>query len=86
MKYCCLVCNYDGLYEAPYNLIGNASDEICPCCGFQYGYHDDDENNDKEKHYNEWREKWIKGGYIWRSKGRLPNKDWNPVEQLKKMK
>ncbi|MGG0821641.1 hypothetical protein ABE099_02090 [Paenibacillus turicensis] len=86
MKYYCLVCNYDGLDEAPYSDVGTPSYEICPCCGFQYGYHDDDENDEKEKHYIEWRQKWIKDDYRWRDESTLPSADWDPVEQLKRMK
>ena len=39
-KNTCPVCGYDGLYEPPYNEKGSGSYEICPCCGFQFGYDD----------------------------------------------
>lgn len=81
----CFVCNYDGLYEAPYDSRGVPSDEICPCCGFHYGY-DDDDIVPKELVYKEWREKWISSGCRWFSKGRQSPEDWNPIEQLKKIK
>jgi hypothetical protein len=35
------------LYEPPYDERGLPSDEICPCCGFHFGY-DDDEVQDKK--------------------------------------
>lgn len=82
----CFVCKYEGLYESPYDDRGVPSEEICPCCGFHYGFDDDDDDDDKEKEelYNRWREKWIVEGYKWFSKGRLPSEDWNPVEQMKR--
>ncbi len=43
----CFVCNYNELLEPPYDGRGIPSDEICPCCGFHYGY-DDDDVTDKE--------------------------------------
>lgn len=82
MRNYCLVCNYDSLYQSPYDDRGVPSDEICPCCGFHFGF--DDDNNDKEESFIRWREKWISEGYIWFSKSRLPKDKWNPIEQLKK--
>lgn len=78
MEYRCLVCNYDGLFEDPYdNEI--ASDEICPCCGFQYGLDDFD---DKEASYISWRTKWINNGCKWYSKGRKEPTNWSVKDQL----
>lgn len=79
MGYKCLVCNYDGLFEEPY-INGIASDEICPCCGFQYGYDDFDKN---ENVYEKWRDKWIEKGYDWYSRGRKAPENWDITEQLK---
>jgi len=80
LKYKCLVCSYDNLYEEPYDEKGIASDEICPCCGFHYGY---DDNNDKNQQiYEAWRKKWIENGCQWFSKGRPKPKDWNPIKQF----
>lgn len=78
-----MVCNYDGLYEPPYDERDIASDEICPCCGFHYGY--DDYDKDKTI-YKIWREEWIKKGHIWFSKGRLQPKGWDHKMQMKGMK
>ena len=36
-KNTCPVCNYDGLFDPPYDENGYGSYEICPCCGFQFG-------------------------------------------------
>ncbi|MED1717541.1 hypothetical protein [Brevibacillus laterosporus] len=84
MKNQCFVCNYDGLYEPPYDDRGVPSDEICPCCGFHYGY-DDDDVADKEVVYQQWKEMWVGNGCKWFSKGRQSPKGWNPSEQLKKL-
>ncbi len=78
----CFVCNYNELLEPPYDGRGIPSDEICPCCGFHYGY-DDDDVTDKESVYKVWRDNWIRNGCIWFSKGRCPQEGWNPAEQLK---
>lgn len=67
MKYICPVCNYDELFEPPYDESGTGSDEICPCCGFQFGY---DDFPNKEAEIMLWREKWIKGGRKWFSNSR----------------
>ena len=79
MGYKCLVCFYNDLYDLPYDEDGIASDEICPCCGFQYGY--DDFKRDSTV-YSEWRIGWMDSGFKWFSKGRKPPKDWNPKEQI----
>ncbi len=79
MTYKCPVCNYKGLYEQPYNVQGYGSDEICPCCGFQFGY---DDYPDKEIAQMNWRKKWIDGGFLWYSKSRMPPEEWDGHKQL----
>jgi hypothetical protein len=78
----CLVCGYLLDFE-PWR--GNSpADEICPCCGIQYGY-DDEAGGDLTKRrevYGDWRRRWIDGGMRWWSKGRKPPSSWNPVAQL----
>lgn len=69
MKHICPICLYDGLYDEPYNENGVGSDEICPCCGFQFGY---DDFPNKEIQIKKWREKWIRTGKPWFSKVRKP--------------
>lgn len=78
----CIVCNYAGLFDPPYDERGIPSDEICPCCGFHYGYDDDDVAN-KEDAFKLWKEKWIENGLKWFSKGRKSPEDWKANEQLK---
>ena len=72
MKYICPVCQYDGLFEMPYDENGIGSDEICPCCGFQFGC---DDFPDKERQILEWRRKWLEGGCKWFSNVRKPSLD-----------
>lgn len=81
MQNLCLVCGYGQLYEPPVDERGISSDEICPCCGFHYGF-DDDDIRDGIDVYEIWREEWVSGGCMWFSEGRKPPEDWNPVRQL----
>src|SRR5207253_394180 len=79
----CPVCGFPGLYEPP--RYSGGSYEICPCCGIQFGY-TDEAGGDIDKRtsiYQQWREKWIKDGMVWSSRGRNPPSGWNPVAQLK---
>lgn len=69
MKNICPVCYFDDLFEPPYDNRGIGSYEICPCCGFQFGY--DDFPNKKEQIIL-WREKWLAEGSKWFSKCRKP--------------
>ena len=69
MKNICPICNYDGLFEPPYNDNGFGSYEICPCCGFQFGY---DDFPNKDEQINLWREQWMVGGCKWFSNCRKP--------------
>lgn len=74
----CPVCKYDDLFEQPYNEKGVGSDEICPCCGFQFGY---DDYPNKSEAYLKWRRDWINNGCKWFSKSRLPPKGWSANKQ-----
>ena len=78
----CPVCGYDGLDEPPFNERGVGSDDICPCCGFQFGL-DDFPYEDRERLVAEWRERWVAGGCVWKfpSDG-LPPEGWDPQAQL----
>ena len=78
----CPVCGYDGLDEPPFNERGAGSDDICPCCGFQFGL-DDFPYEDRERLVAEWRERWVAGGCVWKfpSDG-LPPEGWDPQAQL----
>lgn len=68
--YVCPVCGYDGLARAPYypDEWGSPSDEICPSCGTQFGYHDAGTRYDTVKRaarHEQLRAKWIAGGMRW---------------------
>lgn len=82
----CPVCGYL-LGFLPWGPFGeSASHEICPCCGIEFGYHDDallEDPKDRQKVWDEWRKHWIEGGMKWWSKAREPPENWNPVVQLK---
>ena len=78
--YKCPVCGYIGLYEQPYDENGCASYEICPCCGFEFGFDD----RDQGKSFEQYREKWISDGAQWFNKKKQPD-NWNLEEQLKNL-
>ncbi|MDF9825351.1 hypothetical protein M2475_001806 [Breznakia sp. PF5-3] len=78
--YKCLVCGYLGLYEKPYDKNGCASYEICPCCGFQFGFDDKDQG----KTFESYRIKWISDGAQWSNKKKQP-RNWSLEEQLKNL-
>ncbi|WP_027936969.1 hypothetical protein [Anaeroarcus burkinensis] len=83
MAHKCIVCNYNGLYDEPYDTRMVASDEICPCCGFHYGFDDDGE---KESIYESWRLKWLAEGSKWFSKSRRQPEGWDAKKQLEGLK
>lgn len=92
-KNICLICGWDQLTDSPYSgehQIG--SDEICPSCGFQFGYSDDGSASGeypmewtKEMIISNYRQKWIIEGMKWWSRSLLNPKplNWDPKEQLK---
>lgn len=76
--YLCPVCGFPDLTEQPHNVDGGGSDEICPSCGFQFGFDDDDRGISFEN----WRLDWIARGMPWFSKGIPCPKGWDPKAQL----
>lgn len=62
------------------------ADEICPCCGIQFGYDDSGypDQASRQHIYATWRRKWISLGMQWHSIGIPAPSNWNPVVQLKK--
>lgn len=77
-KYICPVCGFDGLVEAPYSN-GEASFEICPSCGTEFGL------DDSDKSTQQLREDWIASGMRWWSDQQSPPPHWDPAEQLKRV-
>ena len=78
----CPVCGCGSLVEPAFNERGVGSDDICPCCAFQFGL-DDFPYEDRERLIAEWRERWVAGGCVWKypSDG-LPPEGWDPQAQL----
>lgn len=79
----CPVCGY-GLNFLPWEG-SSPSDEICPCCGIQFGLEDIDAENEAQfiEIYESIRKDWLKAGSKWFSpKG--PPKEWNAETQLKR--
>jgi hypothetical protein len=78
----CPVCGYPNLTEQPHSSVsGGASDEICPSCGFQFGFDDDD----RHIRYEEWRGRWVSDGMRWFSAGKPQPSDWDPIGQLRSL-
>lgn len=84
----CPVCGYD-LGFAPW-VDDSASDEICPSCGIQFGYDDVYEacgnEGSREELQLRWREEWISAGMKWNSIGIPQPSNWNPMDQLKRIR
>ena len=75
----CPVCGFPELDEQPYTDEGGASYEICECCGFQFGWTDDDQGIS----FEQWRAKWVADGMPWDTSGRTPApQGWDPKAQL----
>jgi hypothetical protein len=77
----CPVCGYPDLNEPAYDGtpgLHPGSLEICTCCGFQFGFHDDD----RHITFEQWRNQWIAGGMHWDSGDSEPPPDWDPKKQL----
>lgn len=77
MAFTCLVCGFPHLTEPPRPESGGGSFEICPCCGYQFGVDDDDE----QIPYAKARADWVQHGMPWRSTN-PPPRQWDPKHQL----
>lgn len=90
MNYMCPVCGYPHLRKPAYDVPlrkdapfydGEPSYGICPSCSFEFGFTDTDQGFT----FEQWRQKWINGGMIWREgRGSAP-KDWDPRKQVAKV-
>ena len=76
-KHLCPICGFDGLKEEPFSKKNEPSFEICPCCGFEFGFNG--ENNVAS--FNAYRKQWISEGAGWFMK-ELEPKNWNYKKQL----
>jgi hypothetical protein len=82
-EHTCPVCGYPDLFERPWSD-GSPSDEICPCCGTQFGYDDAlgaDHIDARQRIYRELRRAWVAAGSPWFSVSRRPPPRWNPAAQ-----
>ncbi|MFC1645955.1 hypothetical protein ACFL2Y_02120 [Candidatus Omnitrophota bacterium] len=79
-RHICHVCGFDGLKEPPYNKANEPSYEICPCCGFEFGF-DSQQSKNKEEDYKSYRDEWFKNGAKWFILQAKP-KDWQLYKQL----
>lgn len=76
-SYMCPVCGFVGLAQPPYNEAGGGSFEICPCCGFEYGFDDQSEG----RSFEDYRCSWLAAGAKWFNPDRRPA-DWHVEAQL----
>ncbi|MBI1866544.1 MAG: hypothetical protein HYS02_02130 [Candidatus Staskawiczbacteria bacterium] len=79
----CPVCGLDLGFKA-WNKGMPRDDEICPCCGTQFGYHDSIWDKDPFIHKT-LRQKWIDEGMKWWSKDDKYHpqpQNWDPKKQL----
>ena len=76
-KYTCPVCGFPNLDEPPWDPVTKSpSFDICPCCGFEFGY-----DNATPTAMKKYRLNWVKTGARWF----LPNlkpPDWSLRQQL----
>jgi hypothetical protein len=70
----CAACGYPHLRAPQRSASGGASHEICPSCGFEPGYTDDDQEITPAA----WGKQWKAKGSVWYSKGIPQPADWNP--------
>jgi hypothetical protein len=74
----CAVCGWRQLKLPQRAASGGASHEICPSCGFESGFTDDE----KDYTYEAWRAKWVADGLKWFSSGISKPVQWNPMLEL----
>jgi hypothetical protein len=82
----CPACGFPGLDEQPWRAVNDASFEICPCCGIQFGFHDwaDGKEANRGAIHLEWRRAWIREGMPWRDVY-PPPPGWDPHKQLENL-
>lgn len=75
VKHTCAACGFSGLRAPQRSSSGGASHEICPACGFEPGYTDDDQDITPAQ----WQKQWEKAGSKWFSKGTPQPRAWKPA-------
>jgi hypothetical protein len=81
--YICVVCGFDRLEYPQRDEFGYATQCICPCCGFQSGFHDDAIHEPMT--IEEYRKLWIDDGAKWWSNNRQKPENWSAEKQLEKI-
>jgi hypothetical protein len=67
----------------PYGAhLGDPSHDQCPCCGYQFGYHDVAGEGGPPVAFEDWRGTWLACGGPWVEADRRPS-DWDPAAQLR---
>ena len=74
-KFICPICWFDKLDEPAFDITGNWSQELCPCCWNQFWY------NANPNNITDLRIDWIKKGCQFRSENKI--KWWSHIDQLK---
>jgi len=78
----CPCCGFEQLDFEPW--IGDSpADEICPCCGIQFGL--DDFGRRDQLFYAGWRSRWILDGSPWFSRGRPAPEGWSAQSQIERL-
>lgn len=67
-KYICMICGFDKLEEIPYYEDFGGSNEICSCCGFEFGVDDFDCDEFDHNHLTD-KEIVEKSHILWRKNG-----------------
>lgn len=65
-----------------YQPFGEPSHEVCPCCGYEFGYDDDPDRVIEALSFDEYRATWIADGCPWFDKSARPA-GWHLQVQLK---
>jgi hypothetical protein len=67
----------------PYSKhFGDPSDDVCDCCGFEFGS-DDEPNKGSPVSFEEYRKQWMKSGCLWFTPEKRPA-NWQIRPQLEK--
>jgi len=74
----CPICGFSELKESPYDKQGRPSYEVCPCCGYEFGF----DGAYDQIAFTDFRRQWIKNGAQW-FMPRLKPKDWDLRKQLR---
>ena len=80
-RFTCPICGCRELEKPPRSETTGGSYEICPCCGCEFGYHDEDQGISDQ----EWRRRWVAKGVPRFDRSTRPPLGSDPVEQLRRL-